>query len=220
MRKVLINNNTNSKLLIDYSNNRYIIDAGDRKTIDIDDDILRFSVETQKSLRLCIGQFFCKGEIRNELIFGLTSIVYPCSYFKVPENMKTIDVSERKYHVYLFTIFCVLTFNNKIADSYKYCSKRDTGIIKIQSTALLLPLSIMFFLLTITAIYGVIFEFSFGALIFLLICCLVLDPFLISVARDLSDLIKLNERAKNKISESKMAIINKDSGWLVKYYDI
>lgn len=78
----------------------------------------------------------------------------------------------------------------------------------------------MFFLLTITAIYGVIFEFSFGALIFLLICCLVLDPFLISVARDLSDLIKLNERAKNKISESKMAIINKDSGWLVKYYDI
>lgn len=219
MKKALVNNSTDSLIVIENSARHYEIAPHSQENIEYEsNDTFRVFKSCNRSSRFCISQYFQKDTLRNIWIFNPAITINLDSYIKLSNQTRRINVSERKYHFYMFAIFNILIFDDAFADFNDYHEKSDKNKLMLLSALYLLPVFLGGLFLAIISLFGIISDFSFeDAFIYLL--CLI--PLLIFVAmyRAFRKVISIDEELKRSSTNLKRIAVHTDLGRKIKYSD-
>lgn len=217
MKKVIINNITDSLLVMENSEKHYEIAPNSKQSIEIENiNEFRIFKKLASSSKLCIGQYLSKETLRNIWIFGPTIIINLDSNFKIYNGIKQINVTEKKYHFFLFAIFSVLVFNNELAEFNDYHKKSDKNKLIIFAFICMTPLFIISFILTVGCIFGIISDFSIESI---LICffCIIPTSIFIGLLKSIYKLVRIDNKLKSIPDDTKQIKILAKSRWLVKF---
>ncbi len=220
MKKVIVNNSTDSLLVMESSEKQYEIAPNSKKSIEIE-NINEFRVfkKISHSSKFCIGQYFSKETLRNIFLFGPTIIINLDSNIKIHNTTKQINVTEKKYHFFLFIIFCALIFNNELADFNDYHKKADKNKLLIFALICMIPLFIISLILLIGCVFGLVNDFSIETIFICLFCMIPISIFL-SLLKSISNLILIDNKLKNSSYNLKLIKIYADYGWLIKFSEM
>lgn len=214
MKKIVFNNKTKYNLIIKYVDRYYEIFPNEKKTIEIGECINFHIFKKHKpSSKFYIGQYFSRETTRNIWILGPVIMINLDSTIEVSNNINQINITEKKYHFLLFSIFSILLFNDKLSQSYAYHKNSDICKLKSLSLLYLFPIAILILLLTTSFLLGVIYDFSFDNFL-LFILCSILIIFFIKLARSIHNIIRLN---KKDFADLKQIYITKEKDWLLRY---
>lgn len=212
---MIIRNKTDKTIVVEYLDNQYEIDSMLEQSIEIDDNGILRCFQKVPSFRFCLGKHFLQGPVRNTWLFGPLLFLHFDSFITVSNEIKRIEITDKKYDSNLFYLYSTLLFNNKQADSYDYHNHSDKKRVQLFSFIFVLPIAIIAFLLAIGSIYGIISEFSFESIIIFLIC-LVPTIILFAIIKTLKKFFEFKNHFKEIMQKAKNVSIIKDSGWFVK----
>lgn len=217
MKKVIINNITDESIVIENLKEYYEIAPNSKKIIEIESDN-EFCVfkKVSRSSKFCIGQFFSRETLRNIWLFGPTIIINLDAHIEMPNEIKQVNISEKKYNFFLFAIFSVLIFNNELADFNDYHKKTDKNKLIIFAFICMFPLFIISFILTVGCIFGIITDFSIGTILICFLCMIPIGVF-IGLLKSICKLKRIDTRLKSISEDAKEIKILANFGWLIKF---
>lgn len=199
------------------SEKHYEIAPNSKQGIEIENvNEFRVFKKLAPSSKLCIGQYLSKETLRNIWIFGPTIIINLDSNVKIYNGIKQMNVTEKKYHFFLFAIFSVLIFNDELADFNDYHKKADKNKLLIFALICMIPLFIISFVLLIGCVFGIVNDFSIESIIICLFCIIPISIFL-WLLKSIYNLIWIDNKLKKFSDNSKLIKIYADYGWLIKF---
>lgn len=217
MKKVIINNLTNEPIVIGNAEGYYEIVPNSKQSVEIEsnNEFCAFK-KIFRSSKFCIGQFFSKETLRNIWIFGPTIIINLDSHIKISNETRQINISEKKYHFFLFAIFSVLVFNNELAEFNDYHKKADKNKLIIFAFICMIPLFIISFILTVGCVFGITSDFSIESI---LICffCMIPTIIFIGLLKSIYKLAQIDNKLKSIPDDTKQIKILADYRWLIKF---
>lgn len=218
MNKITISNDTSKILIVKYLDQCHEIDVGDKIKIEIDDSNKNLHIyQKRKQFSMFyLGKFLSKEELINTWILGPILFIAFDSFFEVPNGIRILNISERKYHYLMFIIFNILLVDDKYTDSYQYHKSVDKKKFEFLSTVTIAPLAVICLCLLLVGIFGLIFEFSFAAIFISLISIAFLCLF-ISIAKTARRFEKIDKYAQKVISDSKPIIVLNKIKRIVSY---
>ena len=172
-RTLNINNQTTCDIVIVCQNDfQQVVEADTRVKIEIPyTETIRFFKKKQPSAKFCIGQFFMKETLRNVWLFNIILLLNFDTIITLPKAIKNIDINEKYYHYSIFTLFSLLTVDEKFFKAhYDFHNKTDKRKLAV-SLLYLIPvfcISIVLFALTVCGIF-LNFDFSFEAIVIYLL---------------------------------------------------
>ncbi|MBR5826422.1 MAG: hypothetical protein IKY78_04990 [Clostridia bacterium] len=210
MKKVIVNNTTDSLLVMEGSEKHYEIAPNSKQGIEIENvNEFRVFKRLSPSSKFCIGQFLSKETLRNIWIFGPTIIINLDSNVKIYNGIKQINVTEKKYHFFLFAIFSVLLFNDELADFNDYHKKADKNKLLIFALICMIPLFIISLILLIGCVFGITNDFSIES-IFICFFCIIPTSIFLWLLKSIYNLIWIDNKLKNISDNSKLIKIYAD----------
>ena len=219
MKKLLINNTSESDIIILNSNNSYIINSKNKQFIEIDDDILFIRKFDKVSSCLKIGRYYLKDTIRSGWIFLPIIMLDFVSVVRIGKYIKSIEVSEKKLCFLYFTIFSLIYINQKPAELCRFNTQSDKRKFTFLACLFLLPLVLFCILLLIGCFKEITVEFSTRVpLMFLLFVgtfCL-----LISMVKSIARFREINKNFSKVLSVATVAQIYSQGKRIVVYTDI
>lgn len=217
MKKVIINNLTSEPIVIGNVEGYYEISPNSKRCVELESNN-EFCVfkRISRSSKFCIGQFFSKETLRNIWIFGPTIIINLDSNIKISNETRQINISEKKYHFFLFAIFSVLVFNNELAEFNNYHKKADKNKLIIFAFICMFPLFIISFTLTVGCIFGITSDFSIESIIICFFCMIPTSIF-IGLLKSIYKLVRIDNKLKSIPNDTKQIKILADSRWLIKF---
>lgn len=222
-RTLNINNQTKSDIVIVCQNNfQQVIEADSRVKIEIPDtETIRVFKKKKPSAKFYIGQFFMKETLRNVWLINLILLINFDAIITVPKSIKNIDIDEKYYHYSIFTLFSLLTADEKFFKvSYDFHNKSDKRKLAV-SLLYLIPvfcISLVLFVLSICGIF-LNFDFSFEAIIiYLLSICFIL--IFIGLIKSANKFRNFSKYSVDEIKNIKPAVIIKSRKNYVKYREL
>lgn len=222
-RTLNINNQTKSDIVIACQNDfQQVVEADSRVEIEIPDtETIRVFKKKKPSAKFYIGQFFMKETLRNVWLINLILLINFDAIITVPKSIKNIDIDEKYYHYSIFTLFSLLTADEKFFKvSYDFHNKSDKRKLAV-SLLYLIPvfcISLVLFVLSICGIF-LNFDFSFEAIIiYLLSICFIL--IFIGLIKSANKFRNFSKYSVDEIKNIKPAVIIKSRKNYVKYREL
>ena len=219
-RTLNINNQTTSDIIIVCQNDfQQVVEADTRVKIEIPyTETIRFFKKKKPSAKFCIGQFFMKETLRNVWLFNIILLLNFDTIITLPKAIKNIDINEKYYHYSIFTLFSLLTVDEKIFKAtYDFHNKSDKRKLAV-SLLYLIPvfcISIVLFVLTVCGIF-LNFDFSFEAIIIYLLSIGFILIF-IGLIKSANKFRNFSKYSVDEIKNVKPAVIIKSRRNFIKY---
>lgn len=222
-RTLNINNQTKSDIVIACQNDfQQVIEADSRVKIEIPDtETIRVFKKKKPSAKFCIGQFFMKETLRNVWLINLILLINFDTIITVPKSIKNIDIDEKYYHYSIFTLFSLLTVDEKFFKvNYDFHNKSDKRKLAV-SLLYLIPvfcISLVLFVLSICGIF-LNFDFSFEAILIYLLSVVFILIF-IGLVKSVKKFWNFPKYTIDEIKNVKPVVIIKSRKNYVKYREL
>ena len=221
IRKLVINNLTQSDIVVDCANDyRKVIAANSNDIIEIVDvETVRIYKKNKNFSKFCVGQFFMKETLRNVWLFSLILMINFDTVFTIPTAIKHIDVNEKKYHYSIFTVFSLLQVNEKLFNpSYHFHNVVDRRKVIFLNCFYFLPGFIIALILAVVTFTGIFFDFdfSFEAIIIYLLC-IGYSFIFIKLIKSVNKFRNFSKYSIEEIKNIKPVKIKKESWRYIRY---
>ncbi len=218
MKKVTLANTTDAVLVLENEKVHHEIAPHSQEKIKVEGTTeFRVFKKNYRSSRFCISQFLQRDTFRNIWLFVPMVAINLDSHIKLSEKTGKIEISERKYHFYIFALFHVLTFNGEFADTNSYRKTSDKRKLNFLSVAYSIPF-LLWSLVFAVGSAGAVFDFSLENVIISLLC-LISTALFIAIFRTFRKVTSIDRLLKSTSNDLKQVTFYIDYGRRIKFSD-